>query len=37
MKKRYISPQINTEALSENDILNGSDLLINGEELFSEN
>ena len=34
MKKNYISPEINTTALTNADILNGSDLLIDGSELF---
>ena len=34
MKKNYISPEINTTALTSADILNGSDVLIDGSELF---
>ena len=34
MKKNYISPEINTTLLTIADILNGSDVLIDGSELF---
>ena len=34
MKKKYISPEINTTALTSADILNGSDVLIDVSELF---
>ena len=36
MKKKYISPQIDTMVFADNDILNGSDVLIDGSSLFSE-
>ena len=35
-KKMYISPELNTQNLSLSDILNGSDVLINGEDLFGD-
>ena len=36
MKKNYTSPEINLTALTNADILNGSDVLIDGSELFGE-
>lgn len=32
--KKYVSPAIEAFLLSKNDILTGSDVLINGEDLF---
>ena len=34
MKKNYVSPEINMTALTNTDILNGSDTLIDASELF---
>lgn len=34
MKKNYTAPEIETVKLSSEDILNGSDVLINAEDLF---
>ena len=36
MKKNYTTPEINLTALSNADILNGSDVLIDGSSLFDE-
>ena len=36
MKKNYKSPEINLTALTDADILNGSDVLIDGSDLFGE-
>lgn len=35
-KKKYLSPQVETVLLTIEDILNGSDVLIDGSELFGE-
>ena len=34
--KKYTSPEINLTALTNADILNGSDVLIDGSSLFAE-
>lgn len=36
MKKNYTTPEIEAVKLAKEDILNGSDVLINGEDLFKE-
>lgn len=36
MKKNYTTPEINLTALTNADILNGSDVLIDGSSLFDE-
>ena len=36
MKKNYISPEINTTLLTNADILNGSDVIIDGSGLFGD-
>ena len=36
MKKNYIAPELNTQLLSSADVLNGSDVLIDGSELFGD-
>jgi len=35
-KKTYTSPEIDAVVIAESDILSGSDVLINGEDLFGE-
>ena len=35
-KKKYVNPEITAVALTQGDILSGSDVLINGEDLFGE-
>ena len=35
-KKNYISPDLNVNMISEKDILAGSDVLIDGSQLFEE-
>ena len=36
MKKNYTAPEFNLTALTSADILNGSDVLIDGSDLFGE-
>ncbi len=36
MKKKYTAPEITTTALTNADILNGSDVLIDGSSLFDD-
>lgn len=36
MKKNYTSPEINLTSITSADILNGSDVIIDGSSLFDE-
>ena len=36
MKKQYVSPELSKVVITNNDILNRSDVLIDGSELFGE-